>query len=439
MAIEMVDVTQLENNLTLIANVIRAKNNTNAQLIFPNDFTTGIGNIFTGGGGNTNIYQDENGYIVLDENEPTDNTGHWARQNNWPNLDIIVTTNFDGIYLTYDLSKATSDESRYISVYAQGRDYKNSIIQRGHLNNNYEFVVDYSATTTSYKFQEQLDPSNGDIQLWRIINTETNGLEQFRFENINNVNDTRRYQPCVEMLYCYNVQTYNLHTVNVPYSVESIRIIGLLNNVVGYQAFSDAFSLKRFDASLASGTINDFRQGMGNCCSLTECNFGTIGGAPSWNDSFGNCQSLKSLVFPAFSFSGNAVSIITNCRVLEDLNLNNINVSNITRLGNNNLGDNFIHTLPTLKTLHMENLDFNAVTDYPVKFNLPSLINLYPPKLYVDQNWNCPNLSKESLLRIITTLPTISTTKILTIGTYNISKLAAAEIAIATGKGWTVA
>ena len=47
----LVDSTQLDNNLTSIANAIRTKGGTNANLAFPSDFITAINNISTGGGG----------------------------------------------------------------------------------------------------------------------------------------------------------------------------------------------------------------------------------------------------------------------------------------------------------------------------------------------------------------------------------------------------
>ena len=49
---KLVDSTQLDSDLTSVANAIRTKGGTSAQLAFPADFVTAIGAI-SGGGGNT--------------------------------------------------------------------------------------------------------------------------------------------------------------------------------------------------------------------------------------------------------------------------------------------------------------------------------------------------------------------------------------------------
>ncbi len=51
----------------------------------------------------------------------------------------------------------------------------------------------------------------------------------------------------------------------------------------------------------------------------------------------------------------------------------------------------------------------------------------------------CFNLSRESLLAIIDNLQQLTSAKTLTLGVVNRAKLTADELAIATGKGWTIA
>ena len=45
----------------------------------------------------------------------------------------------------------------------------------------------------------------------------------------------------------------------------------------------------------------------------------------------------------------------------------------------------------------------------------------------------------DSLIEVLTNLPTVSSAQTITLGTTNSSKLSAEQIAIATEKGWTVA
>lgn len=51
MAIEYVDSTQLDSDLTAVANAIRAKSGGSTPLVFPGGFVSEIGSIQTGGGG----------------------------------------------------------------------------------------------------------------------------------------------------------------------------------------------------------------------------------------------------------------------------------------------------------------------------------------------------------------------------------------------------
>lgn len=60
---KVVDSTQLDTDLTSVANAIRIKGGTNAQLAFPSGFVAAIGNISTGGG--TTYTPIEGQYIPL--------------------------------------------------------------------------------------------------------------------------------------------------------------------------------------------------------------------------------------------------------------------------------------------------------------------------------------------------------------------------------------
>ena len=52
---KLVDSTQLDSDLTSVANAIRSKAGISTTLSFPADFVTEIGNIQTGGGGSTTV------------------------------------------------------------------------------------------------------------------------------------------------------------------------------------------------------------------------------------------------------------------------------------------------------------------------------------------------------------------------------------------------
>ena len=70
---KLVDSNELNSGLTAIANAIRAKGGTSAQLSFPTEFVSAINAIPTGGGSSggeptsIQVYleQDEDGYLML--------------------------------------------------------------------------------------------------------------------------------------------------------------------------------------------------------------------------------------------------------------------------------------------------------------------------------------------------------------------------------------
>ena len=69
------------------------------------------------------------------------------------------------------------------------------------------------------------------------------------------------------------------------------------------------------------------------------------------------------------------------------------------------------------------------------------LIKDYYPPININKAFNISNayfLSHDSLIRIFNNLSTVTGSPKITLGTSNLSKLTAEEIAIATNKGWQV-
>lgn len=65
---KLVDSTQLDSDLTSIANAIRTKGGTSSQLAFPSGFVSAIGDIPTGGGGD---YDVAGGTVILANSDRT--------------------------------------------------------------------------------------------------------------------------------------------------------------------------------------------------------------------------------------------------------------------------------------------------------------------------------------------------------------------------------
>ncbi len=123
---------------------------------------------------------------------------HWVRPAGYPDLDSIsIPEGFDGLYMTYDLSRTPG--WGFIGVYVNTALAGNFTLERGHLENGV-FVSDYSVTKTrgSY-YRENLNEANGTIQLWRISSDKH--ITRFGFIASGTSTAALRYnytQPCVE-------------------------------------------------------------------------------------------------------------------------------------------------------------------------------------------------------------------------------------------------
>ena len=136
--------------------------------------------------------------IPIDISIHMDEYGNWVRPSDYPDLDsITIADDFDGVYLTYDLRKNSGFDS-WIGVYCtlSSGSYD---VQRGHLSGG-AFVVDETYTHTSDQIARYtLDPTNGNVQLWRVVST--GHITRFAFTTNTTGNSTslaNNVQPCVE-------------------------------------------------------------------------------------------------------------------------------------------------------------------------------------------------------------------------------------------------
>ena len=154
---------------------------------------------------------------------------------------------------------------------------------------------------------------------------------------------------------------------------------------------------------------------------------------------FNDCRSLKEIDLTSWNVSGWAVTTIYYlfydlCNA-NKVDIHNWDVSNWALTEARYLySGSYINTLLLPAGLH------GTVTNSKFTSNISTLINFHGPSLDINQNYsNSQRLTHESLVTLINELPTVSSTKTLTIGQTNKLKLTAAEIAVATQKGWTVA
>lgn len=359
---------------------------------------------------------------------------HWVRPATWPDLESINTTGFHGVYLTYDLSKVADDTLRYISIASRGNGYKQTTVQRGHIDSNNEFVADYTATTSSYVFTEQLDPENGNIQLWRV----TDGVgyaETFRFEDFNGIQNARYAQPCVEMMVVSKEgQHIDLNSCSNSNMV-SVVVRGSYNG--GMYAFTDSnYSLERLSFEGASGTITDARGFTNLCYHLFDLNFGDDIIIDMTNTGVQMTVSgyfVKKIIAPHYIVKAANPVLVSQAFMAEEIDLNNLDVSAVTSTNNS-----LLQQINAVRVLKMDQLDFSSCTTFG-KIEARTCSDFYPPKIYVSHTYDMRQLSVESILRIFNSLPSVQSAQTVTIGAINLAKVTAEQIAIATAKGWTVA
>lgn len=209
------------------------------------------------------------------------------------------------------------------------------------------------------------------------------------------------------------------------YKIEKIDLSTWnLDNIKGFKAIFNACEnlkeIKLPNTIGANGYITDINTCYQNCCALRKIEldkFTNLTNLSSMNNLMSNCYSVTEVTSPTTTPLGSTA---------------------------NTMFSQAFGMLFNLETLDLGWIDLSKYTYsnvYNDMFkNCINLVNLTPPRNIKD-NFKvneCFNLSRESLLAIIDNLQTVSG-KTLTLGVVNRAKLTADELAIATGKGWTIA
>lgn len=448
-------------------------------------------------------------------------TGQWERPSRWPDLDgITLPVDFDGVYLTYDLTKTTG--YGWIGVKATVTSSAEYTVERGHLSGG-TFVADESNSVASgTAFRPALDPDDGDVQLWRV--TAANTITAFGFvtnsstqsECINN-----NYQPCVEVRgRLKNITNFNSSNGVNPnntcngtiwcekysvairdgissmttaftnmYSLQALDVSGLnLSNVAVmdyffnncrslqtldlsgwdvskvtsmYQVFSGCWSLRSLDVhNWDVSKVVNLGDAFSSCYSLEllDVSDWEPKAATTLYNLFNGCFSLKNLDVSDWDTTKvtNMQNVFRSCESLQTLDLHKWDVSKATTMNSMfywcySLTDLDIHGWSPSLVTNVNGMFDNTVSLVRVNatgvtfttsavpdLNKATLTDYYPLVIAQNQSFNnSVMLTRASLLRIIDSLPTV-TSNTLTLGQSNKNKLTAAEIAVATQKGWTV-
>lgn len=237
----------------------------------------------------------------------------------------------------------------------------------------------------------------------------------------------------------------SLEHLNVPFNTSN-WVIPKLNGI-----FSGDYALKRIDGiadwDTSNWTVTDLSSMFYMCMSIEHLDL------HKWNTSnwgvttcgsmFSGCSSLKDVDIGVWDTSNWPVTslygMFSDCRAIEEIDLSDWDTTKFAVTDSRN----FVAYAQHLKRLIL-----------PEEFHLANVANAvlgmdeYHSMEYFSGIDNCRGtvyfrysyrLSHDSLISILNRLKTVSSTQTLSLGQTNRLKLTAAEIAIATEKGWTVA
>ena len=352
---KIVDSTQLDSDLTSVANAIRTKGGTSAELAFPSGFVSAIQNIPTGGGGGSSdgdvIFLDYEGTVVdaktkteinamtSDSDLPANptHTGLTAQGWNWtvaqlkaqltamPNQKVYVGQ----MYVTQsgkteiDVEMHEGRLSPIMTIAVNGTvsvdwgdnttpDTVTGTSESTRLEvgpHNYasagNYTIKISVTSGSFAFY-----SSGAYSLLRKNTTE---------------NENKAYTNCVKKIRIgtgistignsafYNC--YSLASVTIPSSVTSI----------GTYVFYNCCSLT--SVTIPSGVTSIGNSMFSQCCSLTSVTIPS-GVTSLGSQAFYYCNSLTKVTIPS-SVTSIGSNVFSNCRCLTNV----IIPSDVTSLG----------------------------------------------------------------------------------------------------------
>ena len=274
------------------------------------------------------------------------------------------------------------------------------------------------------------------------------GLETWDTKNVTNMSQLFRY--------CYRLQSvsgiYNWDVGNVENmssvfeSAKSIKTIDLSNWTVSSfltnvtYMFRDTTSVKTIktfkgDVSGVTSCYDMFRES-----NVRNVEYNWTGKLRTASFSYfhiNNAQLETELALNKFDFSSctNLNQFYNNAQFIRRIDFRGADTSKVTTM------QNFASSATNLRTVDFTGCNFSSITDTNTAMfsNCNSLLELkgfaYPQSFNISAS---TLMSVDALVEVLTNLPTVSG-KTITLGTTNKNKLSAAQIAIATGKGWTVA
>lgn len=321
--------------------------------------------------------------ICNGDNPLTKSEGPWTRPSTWPDLDsLTLPARGDGdvLYLTYDLSKTEGQCDPFISIYNRAGAAGTIYVKRGHISNN-EFVADetYSqniGSGSNWVFEQELDSTNGNIQLWQV--TATVPLTRVGFARNSTKGLTNGLQPCVEKYGRLDNLTYMSGTTTATSADlmwgtfwlerEKLYLGGIKSNSYLGSLWSNCFSLRSLDVTnwnTTSWTVSSVQSLFAHCRSLPEVDLS------HWDTSNWTVTSLNYMFYCCFC--------------LKHIDLDSWNTSNwaVTKM------ENMFSYSPSLATVKMNSWDTSnwAVTTLAYMFTGCSSLQSINLNHWDTSNW----------------------------------------------------
>lgn len=346
----------------------------------------------------------------------------WVRPENWPDLDSIDYTDFEGGYFTFDLD-AIDYNVKWASFYVTPNPATiGCVIQRGHLANGV-FVSDETLQFSGNYSRNLLNATNGRIQLFRITG---NGIKTIALASNSSTSAEclhSKASPCVEI------------ALRLPYAYGTVAN-DPNHALYNYVSFTSVFTkkIKLIDFGKDASSLLDFNHAFARCNGITIEIVGSHPRANSINRMF------DSSIMDIIDLSKYDLSQCTNCgQAFVTAKANKIIFKGSGLTNPTNL-DSIVGSA-LCPYIDASGCDFsNTRSDYGSVFANELLTDYFPPSLSdINYDYRVKFLTRDSLVRIFNALPITSTEgRKITIG-FNANKLSLNDIAIATGKGWTVA
>ena len=341
------------------------------------------------------------------------------------------------------IKQAIIDKGVEVSDDTVFADYPSKIdsIEGGGGNSYYEDLFN-QRTNNGTDFTSLFESSSAKVLDVSKINTSNvttmmnmfSGCQYLESLDVSNFNTSKVWNMYQMFHQCKNLESLDVSNFNTS----NVTNMG----GIFYQCLNlKSINLSIFNTSKVT-TMADMFEYCQSLTSIDLSNFDTSK-VTSMSYMFANCTNLTSLDVSNFDTSNvtNMRNVFAYCsKLIEIKGLNNWNIEKVTSY--NYVSDMF-NKCSSLASLDVSSWDFskfNTSTSLTMFEYCQSLVDFYPP-----QNINaglslsqCTVLSHDSLIRILNNLMTQSSTKTLTLGSTNLAKLTAEEIAIATNKGWTV-